>query len=144
MATFDFIIGDDGRAKPVIPVTVFLTTEEEKAAMVEAAKRRTLRLIEWHPIEIRDGEIDGAPQECRLSGKSVLISYRTDEGEVLTMPGWVTEDEYGRPSFFLDGDEYGLEDVPGGIGQDAIDPDRVLAWAEMPQPYKPKEEEGTT
>ena len=46
MAKFDFIIDDDGRAKPVIPVTVFLTTEEEKAAMIEAAKRRTLRLME--------------------------------------------------------------------------------------------------
>ena len=63
MAKFDFIIDDDGRAKPVIPVTVFLTTEEEKAAMIEAAKRRTLRLMEWHPIEIRDEKVIGALPE---------------------------------------------------------------------------------
>lgn len=47
----------------------------------------------------------------------------------------------GCPFFYLDGDKYGLEDVPGGIGQDAIDPDRVLAWAPMPEPYEKKEGE---
>lgn len=138
MAKFDFIIDDDGKAKPVIPVTVFLTTEEEKAAMIEAAKRRTLRLIEWHPIEIRDGKIVGAP-ECRLSGVGVLISYRTEWGEAVTLSGSIQGDEDGRQFFYLDGDMYGLENVPGGIGQGAAYPGRVLAWAPMPEPYDTKD-----
>ena len=117
MATFDFIIGDDGRAKPVIPVTVFLTTEEEKAAMIEAAKRRTLRLIEWHPIEIRNGKIVGVLPE---DGQGVLVS---------TIFDGVTVD------FFS-------EDRDGGFFED-WDWSQVVAWAEMPEPYKPREE-GTT
>ena len=115
MARFDFIIGDDGRAKPVIPVTVFLTTEEEKAAMVEAAKRRTLRLIEWHPIEVRDGEIVGSLPE---DGQAVLVS---------TIFEGVTVD------FFC-------EDQDGGFFED-WDWSEVKAWAEMPEPYKSREEE---
>lgn len=118
MAKFDFIIGDDGRAKPVIPVTVFLTTEEEKAAMIEAAKRRTLRLIEWHPIEIKDGEIVGLLPE---DGQMVLIS---------TIYEGVTTDV-----FCTDGE--------GGYFEDWDWP-QIKAWAEMPEPYKPREEEGTT
>lgn len=118
MATFDFIIGDDGRAKPVIPVTVFLTTEEEKAAMIEAAKRRTLRLIEWHPIEVRNGEIDGLLPE---DGQMVLIS---------TIPEGVTVDVF-------------CEDQDGSFFEDWDWP-QIKAWAPMPEPYKPKREEGTT
>ena len=115
MAQFDFIISDDGRAKPVIPVTVFLTTEEEKAAMIEAAKRRTLRLIEWHPIEIRDGEIVG---ELPEDGQAVLIS---------TIYEGVTMDVF-----------CGEQD--GGYFEDWDWP-QVIAWAEMPQPYKESEKE---
>ena len=99
-------------------------------------------MIEWHPIEIRDGKVVGAP-ECRLSGVGVLISYRTDWGEAVTLSGSILGDEDGRQFFYLDCDKYGLENVPGGIGQDAADPDRVLAWAPLPEPYKPREE-GTT
>ena len=117
MAKFDFIIGDDGRAKPVIPVTVFLTTEEEKEAMIEAAKRRTLRLIEWHPVEIRDGEIVG---ELPEDGQTVLVS---------TIYEGVTVDMF-------------YEDQDGGFFED-WDWSQVKAWAEMPEPYKPREE-GTT
>ena len=118
MAKFDFIIGDDGRAKPVIPVTVFLTTEEEKAAMVEAAKQRTLRLIKWHPIEIRDGEIVG---ELPEDGQAVLVS---------TIYEGVTVDVF-------------CGDQDGGLFEDWDWP-QVKAWAELPEPYKPREGEGTT
>ena len=121
MATFDFIIGDDGRAKPVIPVTVFLTTEEEKEAMIEAAKRRTLRLIEWHPIEVRDGEIVGLLPE---DGQMVLISVIYARGK-----RGVAVDVF-------------CGDQDGGYFED-WDWLRVKAWAEMPEPYKPREE-GTT
>lgn len=117
MAQFDFIIDNDGRAKPVIPVTVFLTTEEEKAAMIEAAKRRTLRLIEWHPIEIRDGEIVGLLPE---DGQAVLVS---------TIYEGVTTDVF-------------CEDQDGGFFEDWDWP-QVIAWAPLPEPYKPREE-GTT
>lgn len=110
MAKFDFIIGDDGRAKPVIPVTVFLTTEEEKAAMEEAAKQRTLRLIKWHPVEVRDEEIVGLLPE---DGQMVLIS---------TIYEGVTVDV-----FCCDGD--------GGYFEDWDWPE-IKAWAKMPKPYK--------
>ena len=122
MAKFDFIIGDDGRAKPVIPVTVFPTTEEEKAAMIEAAKRRTLRLIEWHPIEIRDGEIIG---ELPEDGQTVLVSVIYARG----VQG-VTVDMFVR-----EGDGCYFEDW---------DWPQITAWAEMPAPYKPREGEGNT
>lgn len=114
MAQFDFIIDDDGRAKPVIPVTVFLTTEEEKAAMIEAAKRRTLRLIEWHPIEVRDGEIVGSLPE---DGEEVIL---TTEG------GFITTDIFCR------------EDNDGCYFEN-YDIDEVRAWMPMPEPYKPRE-----
>ena len=122
MAKFDFIIGDDGRAKPVIPVTVFPTTEEEKAAMIEAAKRRTLRLIEWHPIEIRDGEIIG---ELPEDGQTVLVSVIYARGVQGVTVDVFCEDQDG--SFFEDWDW-----------------PQIKAWAPMPEPYKPKREEGTT
>lgn len=115
MAAFDFIIDDDGRAKPVIPVTIFLTTEEEKAAMIEAAKQRALRLIKWHPIEIRDGEVVGLIPE---DGQMVLIS---------TIYEGVAVDVFcndGEGSYFEDWDW-----------------SEIKAWAEMPEPYK---KEGTT
>ena len=121
MAKFDFIIGDDGRAKPVIPVTVFLTTEEEKAAMIEAAKRRTLRLIEWHPVELRDGEIVGLLPE---DGQMVLVSVIYARGERgVVVDTFCTDDEGGYFEYW--------------------DRKEVEAWAEMPEPYKPREE-GTT
>ena len=119
MAQFDFIIGDDGRAKPVIPVTIFPTTEEEKAAMIEAAKRRTLRLIEWHPVEVRDEEIVGLLPE---DGQTVLISVIRARGGHR-----VAVDEF-------------YEDQDGGFFED-WDWREIVAWAEMPEPYKPKEED---
>lgn len=118
MAAFDFIIDEDGRAKPVIPVTIFLTTEEEKAGMIESAKRGTLRLIEWHPIEVRDGEIVGLLPEDR---KEVILTTKT---------GFVVVDVFCRDD---DGCYFYKYDI-----------DEVWAWMEMPEPYKPKEEEGTT
>lgn len=115
MAKFDFIIDDDGKAKPVIPVTVFLTTEEEKAAMIEAAKRRTLRLIEWHPI--RDGE------DMPRDGETVLVAVRTGRNFLQTV--WTTIDIYGR-----DGDEMRFA---------SFEPGEVIAWAPMPEPYDTKD-----
>ena len=119
MAKFDFIIGDDGRAKPVIPVTVFLTTEEEKAAMIEAAKRRTLRLIEWHPIEIRDGEIIG---ELPEDGQTVLVSTIPEGVQGVTV------------NMFC-------EDQDGGFFEYWPDWSQVKAWAALPEPYEKKEGE---
>ena len=114
MAKFDFILGDDGRAKPVIPVTIFLTTEEEKAAMIEAAKQRTLRLMEWHPIKyiILDGTKAMSMEEKPAEGDMVLC---TNGLEV-----W--------PDVFING---GF----GGFFQS----DDATAWMRMPAPYKPKE-----
>ena len=122
MAKFDFIIDDDGRAKPVIPVTVFLTTEEEKAAMIEAAKRRTLRLMKWHPIEIRDEKVIG---ELPEDGQTVLVSVIYARG----VQG-VAMDVF-------------CYDQDGGFFDD-WDWSQVKAWAALPEPYKPKEEEGET
>ena len=95
--------------------------------------------VKWHPIETRpltDEELryyydtygaDSVP-DSMLCGKMpeddqmILITYRMKNGDLCVAVDTCTCDEWG----------YYLEDFE--------DFDRVIAWAPLPEPYKPKGE----
>ncbi len=115
----ELIIDKNGKAVDFedVSVTIICESKEEADRMKEGMVSGRVRLIEWHPVEVRDGEIVG---ELPEDGQAVLISiiYET-----------VTVD------FFC-------ADEEGGYFED-WDWSEVKAWAPLPEPYKPREE-GTT
>lgn len=102
-----------------VSVTIICESKEEADRMKEGMADGRVQLMEWHPIEIRDGEIVGLIPE---DGQMVLVS---------TIYEGVTVDV-----FCNDGEDDGcyFEDW---------DWPQIKAWAEMPEPYRPREE-GTT
>jgi hypothetical protein len=115
----ELIIDKNGKAVDIedVSVTIIFESKEEADRVKEAMTEGRVQQMEWHPIEIRDGEIDG---ELPEDGQVVLVS---------TIYDGVIVDVF-------------CADEDGGFFEDWDWP-QVKAWAEMPEPYKPREE-GTT
>lgn len=115
----ELIIDKNGKAVDIEDVSVTIIYESKEGGadrMKELMAGGRVQLMEWHPIELRGGEIIG---ELPEDGQTVLIS---------TIYARVTVDEF-------------YEDQDGGFFADWDWP-QVKAWAALPEPYEPKEEEG--
>lgn len=112
----ELIIDKNGKAVDFedVSVTIICESKEDADQMKEGMTDGRVRLTEWHPIEVRDGEIVGSLPE---DGQAVLVS---------TIFDGVTVDVF-------------YEDQDSGFFED-WDFDQVIAWAPLPEPYKKKEE----
>ena len=117
----ELIIDKNGKAVDIedISVTIICESKEDADQMKEGMASGRVRLIEWHPIVIRDEEIVGLLPE---DGQTVLISVIYARGE-----RGVTTDMFCR-----DGEGCYFEDW---------DWPQVKAWAALPEPYEKKEGE---
>ena len=116
----ELIIDKNGNAVDVedVSVTIICESKEEADRLREGMASGRVRLMEWHPIEIRDEEVIGLLPE---DGQMVLISViyaRGERGVIKTM-------------FCREGELCYFEDW--GMS-------RVTAWAPMPEPYEKREE----
>ena len=120
----ELIIDKNGKAVDIedVSVTIICESKEEADRMKEGMTDGRVRFLEWHPIEIRDGEIIG---ELPEDGQTVLVSVIYARGVQGATVDMFCEDEEG--GFFEDWDW-----------------PQIKAWAALPDPYKTKEEEGTT
>ena len=120
----ELIIDKNGKAVDIedVSVTIICESKEEADQMKEGMAGGRVRLMEWHPIEIRDEKVIGALPE---DGQTVLVSVIYARGvQGVAMDVFCYDQDGG---FF---DDWGWS--------------QVKAWAALPEPYKPKEEEGET
>lgn len=114
----ELIIDKNGKAVDIedVSVTIICESKEEADRMREGMADGRVRLMEWHPIEVRDEEIVGLLPE---DGEEVILTI--EEG------GYVTKDIFCR------------ED--DGCYFESYDIDEVRAWMPFPEPYEKKEGE---
>ena len=116
----ELIIDKNGKAVDLedVSVTIICESKEEADQMREGMADGRVRLMEWHPIEIKDEKIIGLlPEE----GQEVIL---TTEG------GFITTDVF---DYFENGEE-------GGFFFENYDLDEVRAWMPMPGPYEKRED----
>ena len=113
----ELIIDKNGKAVSLenVSVTIICESKEEADRVKEAMTEGRIQQMEWHPVEVRDGEIVGVLPEA---GDEVIL---TTEG------GFITTDV--------------LYYVEEGVFFENYDIDEVRAWMPMPQPYEKKEME---
>ena len=118
----ELIIDKNGKAVNIedVSVTIICESKEEADQMKEGMAGGRVRLMEWHPIEIRDEKVIG---ELPEDGQKVLVSAINSRG----VQG-VAVDVF-------------CEVQDGGFFAYWLDLSKVKAWAALPEPYKPKEEE---
>lgn len=100
-----------------VSVTIVYESKEEADWMKEAMADGRVQFLEWHPIEIREGEIEEIVGLLPEEGQEVILT---------TKGGFVTIDVF----------DY----VEAGGFFENYDFDEVLAWAPMPEPYKKRED----
>lgn len=112
----ELIIDKNGKAVDIedVSVTIICESKEEADRMREGMAGGRVRLMEWHPIEIKDGEVTGLLPE---DGQMVIISVLYARGE----SGVATD------MFCIDQEDSYFEDW---------DWSQVTAWAPMPEPYE--------
>lgn len=117
----ELIIDKNGKAVDIedVSVTIICESKEEVDQLKEGMADGRVRLMKWHPIEVRDEEIVGLLPE---DGQIVLISVIYARGE-----SGVTTDMF-------------CEDRDGSYFEDWDWP-QIKAWAEMPKPYEKKDGE---
>lgn len=113
----ELIIDKNGKAVDIedVSVTIICESKEEADRLREGMASGRVRLMEWHPIEIRDEEVIGLLPEL---GQNVILTL--DDG-------FITTDIFYR------------NDSDGCYFKD-YDIDEVRAWMPMPQPYEKREE----
>lgn len=115
----ELIIDKNGKAVDIedVSVTIICESKEEADQMKEGMTDGRVRLMEWHPIEIRDEEVIGLLPE---DGQMVLISVLYARGKQGVTTDMFCIDQKG--SYFEDWDW-----------------SQVTAWAPLPEPYKVEE-----
>lgn len=112
----ELIFDKNGNAVDIedVSVTIICESKEEADRLREGMADGRVRLTEWHPIEIRDGEIVG------------LLPEDMEEVILTTKGGFITTDTFLRDGEVCYFDNYDI--------------DEVQAWAPMPESYEKRED----
>lgn len=115
----ELIIDKNGKAVDLadVSVTLICDSKEEADRLREGMTDGRVRLVEWHPIEIRDGKVTG---ELPEEGQEVIL---TIEGGFIG--GFIGTDVFNR--------------VEDGCFFESYNIDEVRAWMEKPEPYEKRE-----
>lgn len=116
----ELIIDKNGKAANIedVSVTIICESKEEADRLKEGMADGRVRLMGWHPIEIRDEEIVG---ELPEDGQTVLVSVIYARGVQGVAVDVFCDDQDG--GFF---DDWGWS--------------QVKAWAALPAPYEKRED----